>query len=84
MKRLGLGVSKVDWTTTFDFVCKGTCSSAGASGRRYSGTPAKTLSLKEYGCKTLLKSLVSKKRGERSGGAPRGYMYIMIHEEEFS
>ena len=22
MKRLGLGVSKVDWTTTFDFVVK--------------------------------------------------------------
>ena len=22
VKRLGLGVSKVDWTTTFDFVCK--------------------------------------------------------------
>ena len=23
MKRLGLGVSKVDWKTTFDLVCKG-------------------------------------------------------------
>ena len=22
MKRMGLGVSEVEWTTTFDFVCK--------------------------------------------------------------